>query len=122
MRTIIAGSRNITTYKTVLKAIRKAVEIANIRPTCIISGGANGVDALGEKFAREFEFPYEIYQAQWDKYGRRAGFIRNEEMAKVSDALIAIWDGCSFGTEHMIKLAEKYGVKTYVYNIKEQES
>jgi len=122
MRTIIAGSRNVTCYQTVLKAIRKAVEFSQIRPTCIISGGANGVDKLGEKFSKEFGFPLEIHKAEWDKYGKRAGYIRNEEMAKVSDALIAIWDGKSSGTQHMINLAKKYGVKTYVYNIKEKES
>lgn len=121
MRTIIAGSRNVKNYKTVLNAIRKAIESSQIRPTCIISGGANGVDKLGEKFARDFEFPLEVYKADWDKYGNKAGYIRNEQMALVSDALIAIWDGTSNGTKHMINLAKKYGVKTYVYNIKEQE-
>ena len=119
MRTIIAGSRNVKSYKTVLRAIRKAIECAHIRPTCIISGGAIGVDQLGEKFAREFEFPFEVHKADWDKYGNKAGYIRNEEMALVSDALIAIWDGHSKGTKHMIDLAKKYGVKTYVHIIKE---
>ena len=121
MRTIIAGSRKITDYKIVLNAIRKSIEISGIRPTVIISGGAKGVDRLGEKFAKEFEFPLELYNAEWDKYGNRAGFVRNEQMALVADALIAIWDGESKGTMHMINLAKKYGVKTYVYNIKEHK-
>lgn len=121
MRTIIAGSRDILDYKIVLKAIRKSIEISGIRPTVIISGGAKGVDRLGEKFAKEFEFPLEIYNAEWDKYGNRAGFVRNEQMALVADALIAIWDGESKGTMHMINLAKKYGMKTYVYNIKEHK-
>ena len=121
MRTIIAGSRKITYYKIVLNAIRKSIEISGIRPTCVISGGANGIDKLGEKFAKEFEFPLEIHNAEWDKYGNKAGFVRNEQMALVSDALIAIWDGESKGTMHMINLAKKYGLKTYVYNIKEHK-
>lgn len=121
MRTIIAGSRDILDYKIVLRAIRKSIEISGIRPTVIISGGAKGVDRLGEKFAKEFEFPLELYNAEWDKYGNRAGFVRNEQMALVADALIAIWDGESKGTMHMINLAKKYGVKTYVYNIKEHK-
>lgn len=117
MRTIIAGSRSITDYKTVLTAIREAVNLGGIRPTHIISGGAIGPDQLGERFAREFEFPIEFHKAEWDKYGKRAGYLRNEEMAKVSDALIAVWDGVSKGTKHMITLAKKYKVRTYVYKI-----
>ena len=56
MRTIIAGSRGITCYQTILKAIRKAVEVAQIHPTCIISGGALGVEKKKKKFAKEFKF------------------------------------------------------------------
>lgn len=117
MRTIIAGSRSVVDYRTVLKAIRAAVDLGGIIPTHIISGGAKGPDQLGERFAREFEFPIEVHKADWDKYGKRAGYLRNEEMAKVSDALIAVWDGSSNGTKHMIALAEKYKVRTYVYKV-----
>ena len=116
MRTIIAGSRKITDYKTVLNAIRKSIEISGIRPTCIISGGANGIDKLGEKFAKEFEFPLEIHNAEWDKYGNKAGFVRNEQMALVSDALIAIWDGESKGTKHSIDLSTKYNKPCLIIN------
>jgi hypothetical protein len=118
VRTIIAGSRNINDYGIVLKAIRDSVQLGCIRPTCIISGGARGPDMLSVRFAREFEFPVEVYNADWDKYGNRAGYLRNEEMAKVADALIAIWDGVSNGTRHMIALTKKYKVRTYVYRIK----
>jgi hypothetical protein len=121
MRTIIAGSRNITDYSIVLKAIRESVKVGGLRPTCIISGGARGPDKLGERFAREFEFPVEVYKADWDKYGKRAGYLRNEEMAKVADALIAIWDGVSNGTRHMIALAKKYKVRTYVYRVEKSK-
>lgn len=116
MRTIIAGSRNVKKYETVVTAIRQAV-VKGFRPTCIISGGAIGVDTLGEKFAREFGFALEVYPADWNKYGNRAGVIRNEEMAKDADALIAIWDGKSKGTKHMIDVANRLGLPTYVYEV-----
>lgn len=117
MRTIIAGSRGITDYKVVLAAIRKAIEREQITPTEILSGGAIGVDSLGEKFAHEFGMHVEYHLPDWDKYNKRAGLVRNEEMAKVADALIAIWDGKSRGTAHMIKIAQTHGVKTYVHKI-----
>lgn len=119
MKTIIAGSRSCLDYSVVKKAVRLSIESGFQFPTCIVSGGAKGVDTLGEKFADEFGISKEIYLAEWDKYGRRAGYIRNEEMAKVSDSLIAIWDGCSRGTKHMIDLAKKYNLRVYVYKIED---
>ena len=116
MRTIIAGSRSVKSYETVIAAIRKAVAFG-IRPTCVISGGATGPDKLGEKFAKDFGFALEIFEADWNKYGKRAGYVRNEEMAEDSDALIAIWDGKSKGTKHMIDIAKRKGLYTFVYEV-----
>lgn len=56
-----------------------------------------------------------IYPADWKKYGRRAGSIRNIEMAQNAEALLAVWDGISSGTRHMIKEAEKRGLPVYIY-------
>ena len=50
-------------------------------------------------------------------YGKRAGVRRNEEMADMADALIAIWDGSSPGTKHMIEVARRRGLKIYVHNV-----
>ena len=119
MKTIIAGSRTIKDYSIVKTAVRNAIHEGFEFPTCIVSGGANGVDKLGEKFADQFEISKEIYQAEWDKYGRSAGYIRNEKMAKNAEALIAIWDGRSRGTRHMIDLAKKYNLRIYVHKIED---
>lgn len=60
------------------------------------------------------------FPADWDRYGKRGGYIRNEEMAKYSvkdnnyGMLIAFWDGESRGTKHMINLANKHGVEVHV--------
>jgi hypothetical protein len=74
----------------------------------IVSGGARGADALGEKLAKELDLPCKIFPANWDVYGRSAGYKRNRQMAEYADMLIAFWDGKSKGTEHMINLAREY--------------
>ena len=116
MRTIIAGSRCVTNYNIIKTAIRKAVEYG-IKPSCIISGGARGPDKLGERFAQEFGFPLEIFYADWDQFGKRAGYLRNEEMSRNADALIAIYDGTSKGTKHMIDIAKRDGLYVFVYEV-----
>lgn len=84
----------------------------------IISGGARGADKLGEQWAREFSKELRIMPADWDNFGKRAGYVRNEEMAKVATHLVAFWDGASKGTAHMLNLADKYNLKTYVRYVK----
>ena len=110
MKVIIAGSRNITDYNSVKLAIIKSGFVIDE----IVSGGAKGVDALGEKFAYENCISLKIFPANWDKYGKSAGYIRNQQMAKYADALIAIWDGKSMGTKHMIELAKKRNIRIYL--------
>lgn len=101
MRTIIAGSRTITDYKFVSTIIRDS----NFKISVIISGGAKGVDSLGVRYAKENGIPYELFIPDWKKYGKRAGIIRNCEMGDTASGLIAIWDGSSRGTKHMIDYA-----------------
>ncbi len=59
-----------------------------------------------------------MYPAAWDTYGLKAGYIRNEEMADNADALIAIWDGKSRGTKHMIDIATRKGLRVYIHEVK----
>jgi len=113
MRTIIAGSRDGITYKDV----KQAVKYAGWNITCIISGGARGVDRHGEALADELNIPCEVFLAQWDTYGKSAGYKRNEEMAKNAEALIAVWNGKSKGTKHMIDIAKREGLKVFVYEV-----
>lgn len=111
MRTIIAGSRSITDPVEV----ERAVANCGWTPTTIISGGARGVDRMGENYARLNGLSLEIYEAEWGVYGNVAGYIRNAKMAKVADALIAVWDGISKGTGNMIDTARKMDLKVYVH-------
>jgi hypothetical protein len=110
MKTIIAGSRNITSYEVVLNAI----ETASFDITEVVSGTAKGVDSLGEQFAKDCNLPIKRFPADWDQYGKSAGFIRNTEMARYAEALIAIWDGTSSGTKHIITEANKYGLEIHI--------
>ena len=114
MRVIIAGSRNITSYN----AVKLAVKRSKFKISKVISGGANGVDSLGERYANENRIEVEIFNADWDLWGKRAGFVRNSKMANNADALIAIWDGKSRGTKHMIDVATEKGLKVFIYIIK----
>lgn len=116
MRTIIAGSRLITDYQHVLIAIGNS----GINITQVVSGTANGVDQLGEKFAGEHDIEVVRFPANWDKFGKKAGYLRNIEMAEHADALIAVYNGTSRGTQHMTNIAKRRGLHVYVYNINEQ--
>jgi len=78
-----------------------------IEPITIISGRAKGADRLGERFAQEHNIPTQLFPADWNTHGRKAGFIRNLKMAKAADILIAFWDGQSRGTQHMIEAMQK---------------
>jgi hypothetical protein len=111
MRVIIAGSRGITSYLVV----DRAVELAGFDVTEVVSGTAAGVDRLGEAWASDNGVPVKKMPADWKQYGRRAGYLRNVEMAEYGDALIAIWDGGSRGTKHMIDIAKEHGLKFYIY-------
>ena len=111
MKTIIAGSRGITDYRYLLKCLLKV----DWEITTVISGVARGADALGEKFATDKGIPTILFPANWASYGRAAGYIRNEEMAEHAEACVVLWDGQSKGSAHMIKEAEKAGLRLAVF-------
>lgn len=116
MKTIIAGSRDITSYNLVATAIHIA-EGHGISCDTIISGGCRGVDQLAIDYAVDNAIYYSVYPADWSKFGKAAGPIRNRRMAENAHALIAIWDGKSKGTLNMINTATELGLKVYVHRI-----
>ena len=119
MKTIIAGSRQGITFEEVKKAIQSCPWASKI--TIILSGTAHGVDRLGELYAFENNITVEKYPADWKAHGKSAGYLRNVEMAKNADALIAIWDGTSPGTKHMIDIARDLGLRVWLNTKKEEE-
>ena len=128
LRIIIAGSRDFYDYqllKTSMKSVLRQTYFPQISKIEIVSGTARGADQLGEKFAKEFNLEVKRFPAAWDLYGKRAGRIRNEEMAKyaISDGayglLVAFWDGESRGTKSMIDLAREHGLAVRVVKYKD---
>lgn len=123
LRVIIAGSRdfdNLSKLTTDVTDILSKIPVDGISKTRIISGTARGADQMGEQYARSTGCEISRFPADWDRLGKRAGYVRNAEMAQFAVAdgntgiLIAFWDGKSRGTKHMIGLAEKYGLETHI--------
>ena len=103
---IIAGGRDFMDYNLLKEKVNKILQEKKVtHKIVIISGCARGADTLGLRYASENAFDVEKYPAEWDKYGKKAGYMRNVEMAENADALIAFWDGKSKGTKHMIDIA-----------------
>ena len=118
MHIIIAVCRDFNDYavveKEVMNYIGKFIDKVEIE---IISGGASGVDALGERFAKEHNLRLKVVPADWKTYGRSAGPRRNEQMARMAGTLIAFWDGKSRGTKNMIDTAKRLGLRVKTVTI-----
>ncbi len=105
-RIVVAGCRDYDNYTETKKYIDFCIsDIKNKYTLVFVSGGCRGADALGERYAREHGYEIERYPAEWEKYGRAAGPMRNRKMAEISDFIICFWDGQSRGTKTMIDAA-----------------
>lgn len=125
LRVIIAGSRDFDDFSKLMNSCIDILhEISeqndNLDKIRIVSGTARGADLLGEQYAKVAGYEVSRFPADWDGLGKRAGYVRNAEMAKYAMAdgnygvLIAFWDGKSKGTKHMIDLAEKNGLEVHI--------
>ena len=113
MIVIIAGSRSITDYETMKDIILKS----NVYISEIVSGCSRGVDSLAIKYAKENNIKLKEFPADWSK-GKSAGYRRNLKMGKYAEFLIAIHDGESPGTQHMINIMKSLGKPYLVYEVK----
>lgn len=121
-RIIICGSRDFCDTKIfneTMKNLRINAERSDIE---IISGHARGADRMGEIFAKENNIRLKIFPAQWDKYGKSAGYRRNDQMLQYAlqehAIVIAFWDGTSRGTKHMIDTSRRIGAEVHVITYK----
>lgn len=124
---IIAGGRDFETtenFDYMVECITPILYDDEIRGVEFISGGANGADKLGEMFyklasatKRLGQIPQKlsIFNADWNTYGKSAGPIRNEQMAKYADACIVFWDGKSKGAKNMIDNAIKHRLELHIF-------
>ena len=108
MKVIIAGGRDY-----VMTAADKA-GLRRLGITQVICGMATGADTEGRLWAASNGIPVKRMPADWKRYGKAAGIVRNTEMAQCADGLVAFWDGASKGTKHMIDTARRNGLKIIV--------
>lgn len=113
LKIIVAGGRDFSDYDYLCSKLDWI--IGDRTDVEIVCGMARGADMLGYKYAKEHNLPIAEFPANWDRFGRSAGYRRNSEMARYSDVLVAFWDYESKGTSHMIELMKAYRKKAIVY-------
>ena len=101
MKLLIVGSRGIKEYN-----FEKYIPEET---TMIITGGADGIDILAEKYADKKHLSKLILRPQYNLYGKFAPLKRNEKMVELCDMALIVWDSCSKGTEHTLNYAKKTG-------------
>ena len=106
----VVGSRDYPDWKAVREYVESLPE-----GTTVVSGGARGVDSWAERAALACGLDTRIFPADWDQFGKRAGFMRNEMIVECADLVVAFWDGQSKGTLHSINLAKRLGKPVEVY-------
>lgn len=111
MKIAIVGSRTFDDYNKLVNELTPLKE----QITEVISGGAKGADTLAEKWAKDNNIKSTVYHADWDRWGKSAGFRRNIDIVNTSDLVVAFHDGISKGTAHTIKIARDLGKTVKVY-------
>jgi hypothetical protein len=111
MKVIVAGGRNFVPRQRHTEWLIQM--LTSIRTTEVVSGGCSGADFFGESVAGIIGIPFKRFNAEWNKYGKSAGPIRNEEMAQYADACILFPGGR--GTANMEKTARQQGIKVIKY-------
>lgn len=86
--------------------------------TTVIQGGAFGADALADHWAFDRKLNRIEYPADWDKYGKAAGMIRNAEMLKENPDLVIAFPG-GRGTAGMVKLAKNKNINVMEIDMNE---
>lgn len=122
-RLLIVGSRGFNDYELMKEIISESLPewVDDPSKLEIISGGAKGADTLAEKFADDNMCYFKLFKADWDKYGKAAGPIRNKRMqeyiSKFKNRLcIAFWDGKSKGTKTNFKMAKDFNNPIIIYD------
>jgi hypothetical protein len=114
MKTIIAGSRSFDDYGV----MEEAIAASGFTISEVVCGEASGADTLGRVWAQRHGVAVRSFPADWKRDGKRAGYVRNVEMAEYvfpDGGLIAVWDGASPGTKLMIQIAKELRLRVYVH-------
>lgn len=113
MKVAIVGSRTYNNYDQAFSVLEHMIEPDDV----IISGGAHGADAIAKDYALEKGYAYVEYKADWDKYGKSAGMIRNGKIVEECDYVIAFWDGKSSGTKDTIQKARNNNKEAIIIDV-----
>lgn len=112
MKLIVAGGRLYNDEPRVYHDLN--IIHANYEELEIVTGLAKGPDTFGKNWAIRNGILYHEFPANWNKFGKSAGYIRNKKMAEFADGLLAYWDGDSRGTMNMINVAHEHGLAVAV--------
>ena len=118
MRVAVIGSRTATLQDVILAIYAFTQQVGII--THVVSGGAKGADSHAVFYARCFQVPVTIHPADWNQYGKRAGFLRNITIVEDCEHVLAIWDGLSHGTTHSMNLARERNIPVFCHEFRSQ--
>lgn len=118
-KVIIAGSRTFDNMPLLIEKMDYLLE--NKKEVEVVCGCAKGADELGYRYALLRGYSIKEFPADWDRFGKSAGYIRNAEMVDYADAAVVFWNGESRGSKHMIDLAKEKNIPVKVIKYSEEE-
>jgi hypothetical protein len=115
IRILITGSRDWNDYEVIERAILDVVGNTT-GPVMIVHGAARGADTIAGEIAKKHAFSVETHPALWNKHGKAAGPIRNQEMVDTgADVVLAFLLPGSVGTKDCIRRAKAAGLLVIIY-------
>jgi len=108
---LVAGSRSFNDYELLSQTLDNL--LSNQPKVAIVSGGARGADSLAERYAKEHNLPLKVFPADWNRFGKSAGYKRNRQMHEFiaqfkNRGCVCFWDGQSRGTAHNFELCKEF--------------
>ncbi len=119
-RVIVAGSRRVLDSQLVFEKLDILLARLVGPHLEIVSGLAAGPDSLGKEWAGQNGVATALFPADWKRFGKKAGFIRNQDMSWYGTHLVAFWDGQSSGTLNMIETAKRDGLTVRVVRTQQE--
>lgn len=111
MKVLVCGGRDFNDYDLLVDTLVSLLGQYGLKDVIFISGRASGADRLGERFAKANNCELLVFPADWNKFGKAAGFIRNQQMLDEGkpDLVVALPGGR--GTADMVRRAKKHGIE-----------
>lgn len=116
---LIGGSRGFTDHQLMMTVLLELVNTKMLsKDATLICGMARGADMVAYDLFKEFQNPIIEMPADWNKHGKSAGFIRNQEMGQLCDGALLFWDGSSSGTKHMMRYMIQTGKPLFLVTLR----